>query len=106
MTRTTAGRSSRNMMSSSREMQGRNNEVDGLDAEKRNQDAADAVDQQIATQQWARPDGPVRDALQRQRNQSNDDQGVEDDRRQDGALRRLQMHDVQCLQLRVKGKKN
>ena len=40
-------------------MQGRDNEVDGFDADKRNDDAAEAIDHQIATQQRAGSDGAV-----------------------------------------------
>src|ERR1700692_263099 len=69
------------------QMQGGDDEVDGLDADKGNDDAAGAVDHQVAAQQRAGPDGAIRHALQGQRNQPDDDQRVEDDRRQDRALR-------------------
>ena len=72
---------------SSGEVQGGDHEVDGLDADERNDDAAEAVDQQVAPQQRAGADRPIGDALQRQRDQRDDDQRVEDDRRQDRALR-------------------
>src|SRR4029077_7255314 len=45
--------------------------------------------------------GAVSDALQRQRDERDDDQRIEDDRRQDGALRRRQIHNVERLQLRI-----
>src|ERR1700674_41157 len=48
------------------QMQGGDHEVDGLDADKRNDDAAEAVDQQVAAQQRAGPDRAIRHALQRQ----------------------------------------
>ena len=48
-------------------------------------------------------DRPIAHAFQRQRNERDDDQRVEDDRREDGALRRRQPHDVERLQLRVEG---
>ncbi len=44
--------------------------------------------------QLARPLRPVLDAAQGKRDQRDDDQRIEDDRGQDGALRRLQVHDV------------
>jgi hypothetical protein len=43
-------------------------------------------------------DGAILHALQRQRDQGDDHQGVEDHRRQDRALRAVQMHDVQRAQ--------
>ena len=74
---------------SSGETQGHDDEVDGLDADKRKHDAAQAVDQQIAAQERGRADRTIVDTLQRQRNERDDDQRIEDDRRQDGALRRV-----------------
>ena len=56
------------------QMQGRDHEVDGLDADKGNDDAAEAVDQQVAAQQRAGADGAIGDAFQRQRDQRDDDQ--------------------------------
>ena len=41
---------------SSGEVQGRDDEVDGLDADERDDDAAEAVDQQVAPQQRAGAD--------------------------------------------------
>ena len=72
---------------SSGEAQGGDDEVDRLDADERHDDAAEAVDQEVAPQQRRRADRPVAHAPQRQRDQGDDDQRVEDDRRQDGALR-------------------
>src|SRR5262249_32109312 len=86
---------------SSGKVQGRDREVDGLDADERNDDAAYAVDQQVTAQQRPGADRAVGDALQRQRDQRDDDQRVEDDGRQDGALRARQAHDVERLQLRI-----
>src|ERR1700731_3823200 len=53
------------------EMQGGDDEVDGLDADKRNDDAADAVDHQVALQQRPCADRPIPDALERERNERN-----------------------------------
>src|ERR1700719_4395565 len=69
------------------EMQGSDDEVDCLDADKRNDDAADAVDHQVMPLQRAGPYRAIRHALQSQGNQPDDDPGVEDDGEQDGALR-------------------
>src|SRR5580704_8525895 len=77
------------------QMQGGDDHIDRLDADERNDDAPDAVDHQVAAQQRAGADGAIGHALQSQRNQRDDDQRVEDDRRQDRALRARQMHDVE-----------
>ena len=63
-------------------MQSRDDEVDELDGDERRDDAAQPVDQQIAAKQRGGADGTILDAPQRQRDQRDDDQGVEDDRRQ------------------------
>ena len=46
----------------------------GLDADKGNDDAAEAVDQQVTAQQRAGADGAIGDAFQRQRDQRDDEQ--------------------------------
>ena len=46
-------------------------------------------------------DRPILHAAQRQRNQRDDDQGVEDDGRENRALRRREMHDVERLQFGI-----
>src|SRR5690242_18871499 len=68
----------------------RDDHVDDLDPDERHEDAAQAVDQQVTAQQVGGADRAVLDPLQGQRNQRYDDQGVEDDRGQDGALRARQ----------------
>src|SRR5262249_39760771 len=97
-TNTIAGRISFNMASSSREVQGADHEIDRLDADERNDDAADAVKQQVAPQQRAGADRTITHAFERQRNQRDDDQRVEDDGGENRALRRRQVHDVERLQ--------
>jgi hypothetical protein len=62
------------------QMQGVDGEVDRFDADKRDDYAAKAVDQQIAPQQRAGADRTVGNAFERQRNQRDDDQRVKDDR--------------------------
>ena len=69
------------------QMQGGDGEVDRLDADKGNDDATEAVDQQITAQQGCGADGAISYAFQRQRNQRDDDQCIEDDRRKDCTLR-------------------
>src|ERR1700683_5651616 len=99
-TRTTiAGRISRNMtLCSSSQMQDRDHEIDGLDADKRNDHAADSVDQKIAQKQRTGTDRSVAHTLQRKRNERDDDQRVENDCRKDGAFRRFQLHDVERVE--------
>src|ERR1700745_2692254 len=102
-TRTTmAGRISRNMTRSpSGEMQGRNDNVDGLDADERDDDAADAVDPKIAAEQRAGADRAITHPFEGQWDERDNDQRIEDNGGEDCALRRLQMHNVERLQLRI-----
>src|ERR1700730_9504523 len=69
--------------------------VDDLDADEGGDDPADAVDDQVAAQHRRRPEGPELDALQGERDEGHDDEGVEDHRRQDGRVRVCQVHDVE-----------
>lgn len=62
-----------------------NEQVDQLDADEGNHQAAEAVDKKVVAQQFRRLDRPIRHPSQRQRHQKNDDQGIEDDGREDGA---------------------
>src|SRR5581483_7625126 len=84
-------------------MQGRDREIDSLDADKRNDDAAEAVDQQVALQQRAGSYRTVTHALQRKRNQGYDNQRIEDDCRKNRALRAGEIHDVERLKLWIEG---
>ena len=63
-------------------------QVDQLDADERGDQAAEAVDQQVAPQQRVRARRAVAHAAQRQRDEQRDHERVEDDRRDDRALRR------------------
>src|SRR3954451_18048827 len=54
------------------EVQGNDHEIDRLDADEGNNNAAEAVDQQIAPEQCAGPDRAIGDAPQRQRDQCDD----------------------------------
>src|SRR5262249_51177847 len=60
------------------EVKRRNDEIDQLDADERNDDTAQTVDQQIALQRGQCADRRVLHAAQRQRNQRDDDERVED----------------------------
>ena len=73
-------------------------EVDEFDADERGDDAAEAVDVEVAAQQLRRAARGVAHTAQRQRDQRDDDDRVEDDRRQDRRLRAVQPHDVQQVQ--------
>ena len=66
-----------------------------FDADERDDDAAEAVDEQVALQNGQRADGLEFHAAQRQRNQRDDDERVENDGAQDGAVRAVQVHDVE-----------
>src|SRR5213075_2031566 len=78
-------------------------EVDGLDADERDDHAAQTVQQEIAPQDAPRAERAILNALQREWNQRDDDQRVEDDRGENRALRRGQPHDVERLQLGERG---
>ena len=69
-------------------MQGIDDEINCLDSHERNKDAAYSVDPQVAAEQCRRANRPILDAFQGERNECDDDQRIEDNRRQDRALRR------------------
>ena len=60
-------------------------QIDQLDSDKRNDETAEAVDQQVALQNRERAHRFVSDAAQRQRNQRDDDERVENDGAEDRA---------------------
>src|ERR1700722_6530541 len=80
---TNKGRSSRFMATSLDQPQCRERHVDRLDADERNDDASHAVDQQISAQERGGAERPVFHSLQSERDQQDDDQRVENHRRQD-----------------------
>ena len=59
------------------QVQGGHQEVDRLDADEGDDDTAEPVDQEVAAEQRAGTDGAVGDALQRQRDQGDDDQRID-----------------------------
>ncbi|CAN3963334.1 2-oxoglutarate ferredoxin oxidoreductase subunit beta, partial [Dysosmobacter welbionis] len=75
-------------------------QVNDLDAHEGGDDAAQAVDHHVPAQHLPGGHGAVLDALHGQGDQAGDDNGVEDQRGQDGAVRGRQPHDVQHVQLR------
>src|SRR6516162_2412653 len=103
---TMAGRISFSMALSSGEVQGRNDEVNGLDADEWNNDAPDAVDKKIAPQQRGGPNRTIAHAFQSERNEGDDDERVEDDSGEDCTLWCCQVHDVERLQLRIESEKH
>src|SRR6266436_5484223 len=83
------------------EMERRDNQVDGLDSHEWNDHASEAVDEKIAGQNRGGAERPITHAAERQRYQRDNDQRIEDDRGQNRALRRREMHHVEALQLRI-----
>src|ERR1700680_1895263 len=81
------------------------NDIDELEADEGDDDAADAVDDQISAQydpRWCRP---ILHTAQRERNQSDDDQRVEDHARQNRGLRRVKAHQVERAERGIRGEK-
>src|SRR6202050_2107773 len=78
-------------------------QVDELDEDERDDDAAHAVDPHVPPQDGGRARGTELDAPQCQRDQRHDDERVEDDGREHGTLWAMQLHDVQRVELRVGG---
>src|SRR5262250_1250361 len=64
---------------SCREMHRDHDDVDQLDADERNDDAAKSPDEQVAAQERIGPERLVLDATERDRDEQRDDDGVEDD---------------------------
>src|SRR5262249_21227409 len=92
---TRAGRSCVRMISTPplHEAEGHEDHLPELDPRERDEDAAHAIDPEVAPEDGRRADGAVADAAEGQRDERDDDQGVEDDGGEDGALRRGEMHD-------------
>src|SRR5580698_1633428 len=82
-------------------VQRHDDEVDQLDEDKGGDDPTDAVNEDVAAQDGLRTRWPPLDTAEGERNQGDDDQRVEDDRREHSALRTVELHDVQGLELRV-----
>ena len=59
---------------------GDQDQVDELDAWERNGDSADPIDPEVAAEQRPRPDRPIAHAAEGERDQDDDDQGIEDHR--------------------------
>src|ERR1700694_1684682 len=98
-----AGRIWFHILISSRKTNGGYEHIDELDAGEGHGDPAQAIDQEIAAQDGGRSHRAIGNATQSKRDERDDDQRVEDDRRQDGALGRRETHDVERLKLRIEG---
>src|ERR1035441_6868384 len=85
------------------ELHGGDDEVDELDANERDDDPAQAVNEQVALKHGEGADGRVFDAAQGQGNQRDNDEGVENDGAQDGAGGAVQAHDVKGRNGRERG---
>src|SRR6266851_2105651 len=72
--------------------------VNKLDPDEWNNHSAYAIDPKIVAQQDCSTHWAVFDTAQCQRDQGDDNQSIEDHRRQNGGLRCLQMHDVQRIE--------
>src|ERR1035437_8652852 len=77
------------------EVQTGDEDVYGFDAYERNDDAAQAVDEQVALQNGERADGFELHSAQCQRDEGDNDERIENDGAQDGAGRAVQAHDVE-----------
>src|SRR6266568_5498940 len=77
------------------------NHIDYLDSDKRGDDTPNPIDQQVMDQQFLGRHRTEFGSLQSQRHQHRNDDGVEDDRRQDGGKGAGQVHHVEYAQLRV-----
>src|SRR5580704_15295151 len=73
----------------------RQQHVDEFDSEKRGNNSTHAVDQQIALQQGRGAKRTIAHSTKSQRNESNDNQSVENYGREDCRFRRVQMHYIQ-----------
>lgn len=82
-------------MSPSGEPERGQQDVDQLDPHEGDDDAAEAVDEEVSPQDGRRAERPVADAVEGERDEGDDDERIEDDRREDGLLRRRQAHDVE-----------
>src|SRR5436189_6225122 len=76
------------------ELEVSDNDVDDFDPKEGNDHPAQAINEQVALENRQRPDRFVNHASERQWDQGDNDQCVENHRTENGASRRLKMHDV------------
>lgn len=78
----------------------RQQHVDELDSYKGSNDPAETINYEIASKQRCRSHRPIPYASQSQRDQNDDNQRIENDRRQNCRLWGSQVHHVENIQLR------
>src|SRR5262245_26267364 len=76
---------------SCRDMQRDHDDVDQLDTDERNDDAAESPDEEVAPQERIGAERLVCDAAEGDRNQQRDDDGIEDDGGEDRRRRGMQV---------------
>src|SRR5580765_5364148 len=76
------------------QLQGGDNKIDELNPHERDHHSTETINEQVPLQNRKRADRFVNHATQRQRDQSNDDQRVENNGAENGAGRAVKMHDV------------
>src|SRR5258707_4546224 len=76
-------------------------QVDRLDSQKWNDHAAEAVDEKVAGQNRGGAERTITHAAERQRNQRDNYERIEDDRGQNRALRRREVHHADALELPI-----
>src|SRR5689334_23370219 len=81
-----AGRNCFDIGATSREPDGGDQKIDQFDTGKRDGNPSETINEQIPAQDAGRAHGAIRNTLQRQRNQRDDDKSIENDRGQDRAL--------------------
>ena len=75
-------------------------QVNDLNPDKRGDDASHPKDQHVAGQNFSGGHGAVFYTLHGQRNEAGNDDGIENQRRKNGTVRRCQIHDIQHTQFR------
>src|ERR1043165_1190618 len=86
------------ILQTSCKMKSNQQQINELDPNEWNNQPPQAVDQQVVFEQAGRADGPVLHTFQCEWDQENDDQRVENHRRQNRALRRCKPHDVKAIE--------
>src|SRR6267142_3081034 len=83
-----------------------NQDIDEFYSDKWRDYATQTIDEQVPTEQSGGAYGPVPDAAKRQGNKRDDDQRIENNRRQDRRLRRREAHDIEYVELRKRSGKH
>src|ERR1043166_5450405 len=75
-------------------------EIDELDSEKRSHNSTYAINQEVALEQSGGTQRAIAYAAERERNQSNDNECVKNDRGKNCGLRSAKVHNIQDIQNR------